>query len=104
MKLTRRHAVVGLLAATPLTFARGKAATVSRAGTAFGTTVRLTVTAQSDEHANKAIDAGFAEIRAIGKAFNLFDPASEVSRLNAQGSLRNPSSLMRDVLHMTDHI
>jgi FAD:protein FMN transferase len=102
MRLNRRHAILGLVAATPLAFARSEAATVSRAGTAFGTTVRLTVTAGTEAKANDALDAGFAEIRAIGKAFNLFDPASEVSRLNATGILRNPSSLMREMLTITD--
>jgi FAD:protein FMN transferase len=102
MKLNRRHTILGLVAAAPFAFARSEAMTVSRGGTAFGTTVRLTVTAETEVKAHRALDAGFAEIRAIGKAFNLFDPTSEVSRLNRAGVLRKPSSLMRNVLAMTD--
>jgi FAD:protein FMN transferase len=104
MKLTRRHAVLGLIAATPLAFTRSETATVSRAGTAFGTTVRITVTADSETRANAAIDAGFAEIRAVGKAFNLFDPTSEVSQLNAHGILHKPSVMMREVVSIADVI
>jgi FAD:protein FMN transferase len=104
MKLTRRHAVLGLFAATPLAFTRSEAATVSRAGTAFGTTVRITVTADSNAQANAAIDTGFAEIRAVGKTFNLFDPASEASQLNAHGILYKPSAMMRELVSMTDVI
>jgi FAD:protein FMN transferase len=101
MMLSRRHAVLGLLT-TPLLWRSTDAVTRTRPATAFGTTVRLTVTAGSAVVAETALDAGFAEIRGVESAFSLFNPASELSRLNAQGELINPSSRMRHVLSLTD--
>jgi FAD:protein FMN transferase len=101
MMLSRRHAVLGLAAAGPLAFLSRDLVVVSRPATAFGTTVRITVSAETATIANAAIDAGYAEIRAIEKAFNIFDPQSEVSQLNATGYLVNPSSLMQEVMQLS---
>ncbi len=102
MKLSRRHAVWGIAAAGPLVFLSRDLVQRSRPATAFGTTVRITVSAETEANANTAIDAGYAEIRAIEKAFSLFDPASEVSQLNATGHLDRPSSLLREVMHLSN--
>ncbi len=69
--------------------------TLTRPGTAFGTTVRITATAANELVANGSIDAGFAEIRRIERAFSLYDAKSELSVLNRLGYLRAPSNLMR---------
>jgi FAD:protein FMN transferase len=77
-----------------------RSVTVSRPGTAFGTTVNITVTTQNEMAANRAIDAGYRAIRAVHKAASLFDPNSEVSRLNRTRQLDSPSAVLRDlVLH-----
>lgn len=64
----------------------------SRAGVGFGTTVRLTVLASSAARAERALDAGFAALRAVERAASLFDPASELARLNRDGAIARPSA------------
>jgi FAD:protein FMN transferase len=105
MKFTRRHAVFGFAAlGGSLAFASRNAVTATRPGTAFGTIVHLTVSARSSSDADLAIDKGFAEIRAVEKAFNLFDSKSELSRLNVEGELHNPSPMMMEVIRTTSDI
>jgi FAD:protein FMN transferase len=99
MKMTRRHAVFGFAAlGGGLALASGRAVTATRPGTAFGTTVRLTVSARSSADGELALERGFAEIRAVEKTFNLFDAESELSHLNATGELDRPSSMMLDLV------
>lgn len=64
----------------------------SRAGIAFGTTVRLTLVAASEARAEAALDAGFEAMRAVERAASLFDPASELARLNRDGRIERPSA------------
>lgn len=80
--------------------AAGLAGSVSRSrpGVAFGTTVRLTVAAPTAAEADSALDAGFAEIAAVHRAASLFDPESEISRLNRTGRLAHPSTTMTDLV------
>ncbi len=99
---TRRNVLLGfgaLALTSPI-----RAATVSRSGTAFGTAVAITVTAGDATHANRAIDAAYAEIRAVHQAASLFDSDSEVSRLNRTGALEQPSPLLSGIIHFSDHI
>jgi thiamine biosynthesis lipoprotein len=103
MNLSRRHAVFGSAALGLAGFAVASPdVVVSRPATAFGTVVKLTVTAPTRLVAEKAIDAGYAEIRAVEKSFNLFDPTSEISKLNSCGELHSASVLMRDLLAKAD--
>jgi FAD:protein FMN transferase len=105
MKLSRRHAVLGFMALGGGVALSGRAAvTATRPGTAFGTTVHLTITARSSADAELAIDLGFQEIRAVEKAFNIFDAKSEISILNANGYLHHPSRLMLDVIQHSSEI
>ncbi len=104
MKLSRRHAVLGLATAGTLVNLPRDLVQQSRPATAFGTTVRLTVTAETDAMASAAIDAGYAEIRAIENTCSLFNPASEVSRLNATGHLTRPSSMLREVVQLSHNL
>jgi FAD:protein FMN transferase len=103
--ITRRKLLLGFgaLAASAISL-RATNVTVTRPGTAFGTIVRLTVTAASPEIANAAIDAGFAEIRAVHDAASLFDSKSEVSRLNRDGHLLHPSALLRNLVASSDRL
>jgi thiamine biosynthesis lipoprotein len=99
--ISRRQALFGC---TALALAPRDAVSATRPATAFGTTVRLTVKAKSQEIAEHAIDLGFAEIRKIEKAFNLFDPDSEVSRLNASGELHHPSAMMLELVQLSNQL
>lgn len=79
-----------------------RTATVSRPGTAFGTTVNITVSARSESQANVAIDAAFAEIRTVHRAASLFDPSSEIIKLNVNGVLEKPSRTVLDIIEVSD--
>ena len=84
--------------------AAGRGVTVTRPGTAFGTTVSIAVTAATSAQANAAIDAGYLEIRAIHKAASLFDPDSETSRLNRTSLLLGPSSHLESLVKLTNDL
>jgi FAD:protein FMN transferase len=100
---TRRNVIVGLGAAAAGALSlKARATTVSRPGTAFGTTVSITVTANSETQSNHAIDAGFAEIHAVHKAASLFDAGSEISRLNMAYRLDQPSFMFRHIAQISD--
>lgn len=102
---TRRNVLLGIGVASVSALAlKSRAVTVSRPGTAFGTTVNITATAQSETLANHAIDGAYAEIRAVHKAASLFDPHSEVSTLNANGFLRQPTNNLREIISWSDQV
>lgn len=107
--LSRRRALLlsglGLLGAAAPAFGRVGAperVIVRRSGLAFGTTVSLAVADDGRPRAEieAALDAAFAAIRAVQKAADLFDPASEISRLNRDGRLAAPSD---DLVALVDH-
>jgi FAD:protein FMN transferase len=99
--ISRRTLLVGLGA---VAVAPTQAATVTRPGTAFGTTVYISATAAHVDQANRAIDAGFQAIRAVHTAASLFDDQSEVSRLNATGQLAGASERIMDIIRVSDAI
>lgn len=68
-----------------------EARVVRRSAVAFGTTVTLTLLDDGSGAVEPALRDGFAAIRAIERAANLFDPASEISRLNRDGHLAEAS-------------
>jgi FAD:protein FMN transferase len=78
--------------------------TVTRPGTAFGTTVRLTVSAATEDQANAALDAGYAEIRKVHKAASLFNTASDLSKFNATGAITNPSAEFQELVKLADYL
>jgi FAD:protein FMN transferase len=100
---TRRNLIFGLGAVGAMSISAGTA-TVSRAGTAFGTIVKITVTAGSEAQSNLAIDEGFAEIRAVHRAASLFNADSEISRLNAAGWLDQPSPIFSHIAQVSDEL
>jgi thiamine biosynthesis lipoprotein len=103
--ITRRTMLFGFVAMGASTLAcNSPPVTVSRPGTAFGTTVNITVTARDEAAANRAIDAAYDEIRAVHRAASLFDQASEVSTLNARGVLEKPSARLADIVAISDHL
>jgi thiamine biosynthesis lipoprotein len=68
-----------------------------RVGHAFGTTVAIAVAAGDAE---QALDAAFAEIRAVERVTDLFRPVAELARLNRDGQLDDPSPVLLDLLRM----
>jgi FAD:protein FMN transferase len=105
MKMNRRHAVLGFSAMGIGAAVMGRGAvSATRPATAFGTTIRLTVSARTSAAADAALDAGFREIRAVEKAFSLFDANSELSRLNATAELSDPSAMMIEMVGLASHM
>ena len=86
------------VAVPPPTLARGEGQVSRRSAIAFGTTVSLTLVARPGQDIGPAFAAGFAAIRAVERAANLFDPNSEISRLNRIGRIDAPSPLFRDLV------
>jgi FAD:protein FMN transferase len=102
---TRRNVILGFAGLAVAGLAgSARAVTVTRPGTAFGTTVSITVTAANETAGNAAIDAGFDEIRAVHRAADLFSADSEITRLNAGGRLGHASQTFHDLVRMADDI
>ncbi len=103
--INRRNVIYGAVGLGALaTTAKSDGITVSRSGTAFGTTVRLTVTATSSLKANAALDEGYAAIRAVHAAASLFDTNSELARFNAGEQLLAPSPVLRHLALLSDRL
>ncbi|RJF88496.1 FAD:protein FMN transferase [Oleomonas cavernae] len=85
---------------------RPEASMVRRSGLAFGTTVSVTLVDDGAAAIEPAFEAAFAAIRAIERAANLFDPGSEIARLNRDGRLDHPSAdflaMVRFALHLAE--
>lgn len=67
---------------------------------AFGAEVSLTLDGPAHV-TGPALDAVWAEIEAMEKSFSLYDPTSELSRLNSQGTLERPSAAMLEILALS---
>jgi FAD:protein FMN transferase len=103
--ITRRNALFGLVGfGASAATGQASAVTVSRSGTAFGTTVRLTVSAETARVANAALDAGYAELRAVHAAASLFDGQSEISRFNSAAAIDAPSPMLLHLAHLSDQL
>jgi thiamine biosynthesis lipoprotein len=70
----------------------------------FGTTLSLTVGADNAALVERALDLAVADIRLVETQMSLFDPKSAVSRLNAQGELRDPHPLLVKVLTLAQEV
>lgn len=66
-------------------------------GHAFGAEVSLTIRGPEDM-AQPAMQDALAAIREVERLFSLYDSASDVSRLNAHGILRNPHARFLDLM------
>lgn len=99
--LTRRKFVAtGLGLGTAATFgsAGQPLRTFERSATAFGTVISLQIQAESDLQAKAALDEAISEIRHIEAVMSLYDPESQVWRLNVSGYLPNPDQKLVEVL------
>ena len=70
----------------------------TRALLALGTTVRLRAGHDDEAPLRAGLDAAVAAIRAVEASMSLYRPDSELSRLNRDGRLDNPSAALRTVL------
>jgi len=104
--LTRRRLMVGgigaaLLVPFGLLAAESGLREHRRSGVAFGTTILLLVLHEDAALAGRALDAAFAEIRAVERAMSLFDTGSELSRLNRDGKIASPSGQLIELLTLS---
>ncbi len=111
MNQSRRNLLQLVLAGTGLGAAAASALavnhnqrTVRRAGVAFDTSVALTIVGLEDGEANRALDAGFKEIRRLERVASLTRPGSDIRRLNAAGRLANPDPALLDMLQVADQV
>jgi len=70
----------------------------------FGTTLRLQAGAADARRLTGALDAAVRALREVETAMNLFQPDSEVSRLNREGRLARPSAHLRAVLGVAQQV
>lgn len=68
------------------------------AGLAFGTTVGVIVRHADETAAWRAIDAALAIVARVHRLMSIYDPGSEVFRLNRDGVLARPDPLLLAVL------
>ena len=105
MTLSRRHVLrlmVGgaVLAGAPPAIPPAQRV-YRRLGVAFGTTIALTILADSPTQAEAALEAAFASVRRMDRVASLRQPGSDVARLNRDGYLRDPDPWLIDMLAMT---
>ena len=109
MKPSRRNLLqlafsgVGLGAVSAASRSRGENS-FRRAGVAFDTAVALTVVGLDESAANRALDAGFVEIRRLEQIASLTRPGSDICRLNACGRLANPDPALTEMLAVADEV
>ncbi len=70
----------------------------------FGTTLSLQVAHRDQRLAEHALDLAVADVQLIEAQMSLFNPASAISRLNAQGILANPAPVLLDILTIAQGI
>ncbi|VXB55891.1 FAD:protein FMN transferase [Massilia sp. 9I] len=68
------------------------------AALAFGTTVSVTVRHADEGVARQAIDAALGAVAQVHRLMSIYDPASEVFRLNRDGVLPRPHPQLLEVL------
>jgi thiamine biosynthesis lipoprotein len=105
--MQRRHCLrwaIGLFGAGVSAQVAGRSAPAliwrERALLGFGTTLWLKAGHPNADQLDTALNAAVAAIRQVESQMSLFDPGSALSRLNAQGQLRNPDVHLLQVLSM----
>ncbi|HET7826303.1 MAG TPA: FAD:protein FMN transferase [Anaeromyxobacter sp.] len=77
---------------------------VRGAALAFGTTVSIAAVHEDPAAARAAIGVALAEVRRIDALMTVFRPGSEVSRLNAEGTLARPDPHLVRVLEFSRNL
>jgi FAD:protein FMN transferase len=96
MTLTRRR----FLAITAASVCSGTAALArshSWTGHAFGSDVRIELSGPRDQ-VKATLDQVIAQLRAIERLFSLYDPSSQLSRLNQTGHLKSPAPEFQELI------
>lgn len=94
---------IGAFATLPLAFPRtskptGKLQAFQESGTALGTKVTLLALHHDGVTARTALQAAFAELRTVENIMSIYQPDSQLSRLNREGSLSNPHPYLLEIL------
>ena len=99
MALTRRRLLLVLggaaAAGAAAHFGLPRPREATRRGSALGTTVAMTASGPDPEG---ALDAAFAELRAVEEAMSLYRPLSQIRRLNHDGVLHSPHPYLVEVM------
>lgn len=72
---------------------------IQRHAAALGTKVHITVHHHDRADADHAIDQAFAELNRVEEVLSIYQPQSDVSRLNRDGAIDNPHQDFLTVLH-----
>ncbi len=75
-----------------------------RALIGFGTTLWIKAAHENADQLEQALAAAVQVIRSIERQMSLFDPESDLSRLNRIGSLKKPDADLLAVLKIAEHI
>ena len=75
-----------------------------RALIGFGTTLWIKAAHENADQLEQALAAAIQVIRSIERQMSLFDPESDLSRLNRFGSLKKPDTDLFSVLKIAEHI
>jgi len=70
----------------------------------FGTTLWLKAAHTDADRLHQALDASVKAIRLVEKQMSLFDPDSQVSRLNNRGELHQPDADLVSVLTLSQYV
>lgn len=101
MRIDRRRALTILAAVAPAAaFAPGAPRAVWH-GRVMGAEAKIIT---EGENAAPALAAARDALHRVEAAFSLFDPGSELSRLNAEGRLRTPSAAMLALVAQADRL
>lgn len=105
--LTRRRALVVLACGTGAAIAASTARSTpcyEWSGTALGADARLLFDGADRARAEAAVAACLAEVDRLEAIFSLFQPDSELCRLNRDGRIASPSLDLRAVLDLSRHL
>ena len=101
MSLTRRRFLSIAAAGTLVPGGASAKAFFRRTGRALGATTSLTIANTSEAEAEAIFTAVEAELARLERIFSLYDPASQLSSLNATGSLKHPAPELLEVLSLS---
>ncbi len=75
-----------------------------RALVGFGTTLWIKAAHDNADQLEAALSAAVQTIRSVERQMSLFDPESQLSRLNRLGSLKKPDAELFAVLKIAEHV
>lgn len=105
LKIAATFGAGGLLSTSPL-FSHAMAAEhkITWKGVALGAEAEFQIMHHSKQDAQQALNAAVAELRRLETLFNLYNPASLVSKLNQTGQVERPSVDFLSLLSLADSL